>query len=203
MRPQTFTDVPSTRKPSSLRLRLQAGADEPRPNIGGIQKNHPNPAQPCANSSKRCIKRVSSRAVIERLERAPHLRLGPALGAMSLDESPDHARCRLLLQIPGLPRGRRAAVDADPRPCDVCRRRERAGSDGRDTFGASQNIAVRVCQTDLEEARLKALKEYVSKPRRTEFPPGATVFDTDPDAGPSCAGCCFRRRQHASPRCGR
>ena len=59
MRPQTFTDVPSTRKPSSLILRLQAGADEPRPNIGGIQKNHPNPAQPCANSSKRCIKRAS------------------------------------------------------------------------------------------------------------------------------------------------
>ena len=59
MRPQTFTDVPSTRKPSSLKLRLQAGADEPRPNIGGIQKNHPNPAQPCANSSKRCIKRAN------------------------------------------------------------------------------------------------------------------------------------------------
>jgi hypothetical protein len=60
MRPQKFTDVPSTRKPSSLRLRLQAGADEPRPNVGEIQKTHPNPAQPCANSSKRCIKRVSS-----------------------------------------------------------------------------------------------------------------------------------------------
>src|SRR5271169_4382836 len=60
MRPQKFTDVPSTRKPSSLRLRLQAGADEPRPNVGEIQKNHPNPAQPCANSSKRCIKRASS-----------------------------------------------------------------------------------------------------------------------------------------------
>ena len=60
MRPQKFTDVPSTRKPSSLKLRLQAGADEPRPNLGEIQKNHPNPAQPCANSSKRCIKRASS-----------------------------------------------------------------------------------------------------------------------------------------------
>src|SRR5277367_4124920 len=59
MRPQTFTDVPSTRKPLSLRLRLQAGADEPRPNVCEVQKNHPNPAQPCANSSKSCIKRVS------------------------------------------------------------------------------------------------------------------------------------------------
>ena len=63
MRPQTFTDVPSTRKPSSLRLRLQAGADEPRPNVCEVQKNHPNPAQPCANSSKRCIKRASISAL--------------------------------------------------------------------------------------------------------------------------------------------
>ena len=62
MRPQTFTDVPSTRKPSFLRLRLQAGADEPRPNVGEIQKNHPNPAQPCANSSKSCIKRARTMA---------------------------------------------------------------------------------------------------------------------------------------------
>ena len=60
MRPQTFTHVPSTRKPLSLRLRLQAGADEPRPNVGEVQKNHPNPAQPCANSSKSCIKRASA-----------------------------------------------------------------------------------------------------------------------------------------------
>ena len=72
MRPQTFTDVPSTRKPSSLRLRLQAGADEPRPNIGGIQKNHPNPAQPCANSSKRCIKRASSDAFLWGLDLSNH-----------------------------------------------------------------------------------------------------------------------------------
>ena len=57
MKPQTFTDVPSTRKPSSLSLRLQAGADKPRPNICEVQKNHPNPAQPSANSSKRRIKR--------------------------------------------------------------------------------------------------------------------------------------------------
>ena len=62
MRPQTFTDVPSTRKPSSLKLRLQAGADEPRPNVCEVQKNHPNPAQPCANSSKRCIKRARTAA---------------------------------------------------------------------------------------------------------------------------------------------
>jgi hypothetical protein len=62
MRPQTFTDVPSTRKPLSLRLRLQAGADEPRPNVGKIQKNHPNQAQPRANSSKRCIKRANCQA---------------------------------------------------------------------------------------------------------------------------------------------
>src|ERR1700679_2301698 len=58
MRAQTFTDVPSTRKPLSLSPRLQAGADEPRPNVCEVQKNHPNPAQPCANSSKRCIKRA-------------------------------------------------------------------------------------------------------------------------------------------------
>ena len=58
MRPQTFTHVPSTRKPLSLKLRLQAGADEPRPNVCEVQKNHPNPAQPCANSSKSCIKRA-------------------------------------------------------------------------------------------------------------------------------------------------
>ena len=60
MRPQTLTDVPSTRKPSSLRLRLQAEADEPWPNVCEVQKNHANPAQPCANSSKRCIKRARS-----------------------------------------------------------------------------------------------------------------------------------------------
>ena len=71
MRPQTFTDVPSTRKPSSLRLRLQAGADEPRPNIGGIQKNHPNPAQPCANSSKRCIKRAKDFIALRLPKRQP------------------------------------------------------------------------------------------------------------------------------------
>ena len=59
MRPQTFTDVPSTRKPSSPRPRLQAGADEPRPNIGGLQQNHPNPSKPCAISSKRCIQRAT------------------------------------------------------------------------------------------------------------------------------------------------
>ena len=70
MRPQTFTDVPSTRKPSSLRLQLQAGADEPRPNVCEIQKNHPNPAQPCANSSKRCIKRARTEELIEALEEA-------------------------------------------------------------------------------------------------------------------------------------
>ena len=62
MRPQTFTHVPSTRKPLSLRLRFQAGADEPRPNVCEVQKNHPNPAQPCANSSKSCIKRASCTA---------------------------------------------------------------------------------------------------------------------------------------------
>ena len=72
MRPQTFTDVPSTRKPSSPRLQLQAGAGEPRPNVGEIQKNHPNPAQPCANSSKRCIKRVSSDAFLWGLDLFNH-----------------------------------------------------------------------------------------------------------------------------------
>ena len=63
MRPQTFTDVPSTRKPPhpSDRLRLQAGADDPRPKRRRNSKKSPEPSlQPCANSSKRCIKRVSS-----------------------------------------------------------------------------------------------------------------------------------------------
>src|SRR5271168_229423 len=38
MRPQTFTNVPSTRKPSSLRLRLQARADEPQPTYAEFKK---------------------------------------------------------------------------------------------------------------------------------------------------------------------
>jgi hypothetical protein len=75
MRPQTFTDVPSTRKPSSLRLRLQAGADQLRPNVCEIQKNHPNPAQSCANSSKRCIKQASSRRALNGLRRRGRERL--------------------------------------------------------------------------------------------------------------------------------
>jgi hypothetical protein len=77
MRPQTFTDVPSTRKPLSLRLRLQAGADEPRPNVSEVQKDHPNPAQPCANSSKSCIKRASG--PVPRLARS-WMQTGRALG---------------------------------------------------------------------------------------------------------------------------
>ena len=105
MRPQTFTDVPSTRKPSSLRLRLQAGADEPRPNVGEIQKNHPNPAQPCANSSKRCIKRARGdfQAVcLSRLSRRWNGRLavmkrpsGPQ--AVSPDERASTCKSTLLL----------------------------------------------------------------------------------------------------------
>src|SRR5271169_6447445 len=81
MRPQKFTNVPSTRKPSSLRLRLQAGADEPRPNVGEVQKNHPNPAQPCANSSKRCIKRASSR--LSREDKPPGMMSREAVGVLS------------------------------------------------------------------------------------------------------------------------
>ena len=46
MRPQTFTNVPSTRKPSSPKLRLQAGADKPQqPNGRRNSKKSPE-AQP-------------------------------------------------------------------------------------------------------------------------------------------------------------
>ena len=46
---------------------------------GEVQKNHPNPAQPCANSSKSCIKRVS--AAPNRLcDCAGNARSAPSIG---------------------------------------------------------------------------------------------------------------------------
>src|SRR3984885_11396933 len=58
--PQNIPRRPFTPQPLTLSPRPQAGADEPRPNVCEVQKNHPNPAQPCANSSKSCIKRANS-----------------------------------------------------------------------------------------------------------------------------------------------